>query len=362
VNRAKLRPLSNTPSDSKVSVTMTPTHASHLATARALSARFVLLTVLGARTLAAQSTGTATKPFDVPAWAFPVVVPGTKLPTVPNDSVTLQHVPNSSAAFTQVRTRDRFDVVDWHPDTHKPAPSVVIHGRKPGMMACGLCHLPDGMGRPENAMIAGLRDDYIVAQVEEMRSRARGSASPVPFPPTVGMRTIADSVSHEELVQAAKYFAKVRARPMTKVIEADSLPRAVAANGLYVKAPEGGTEALGDRIIEYPVEFSRHELRDSRAEYVAYVPRGSVARGRAIASGDVRGVQKCESCHGSELHGKRATPPLAGRYPSYLLRQLIGFRTGARNAPNSGPMKAVVSTMSLDDMIAVSAYAGSLKP
>ena len=323
------------------------------------------LSLLWAGVLSAQTaTGasSAASAFEVPAWAFPVVVPGTKLPSVPNDSVTLQHVPNSSAEFTQVRARNRFDVVDWHPETHKPAPSVVIHGRKPGMMACGLCHLPDGMGRPENAMLAGLRDDYIVAQVEELRSRARGSASPVPFPPTVGMQAIADSVSHAELVEAARYFAKVRARPMTKVVEADSFPRAVAANGLYVKAPDGGMEALGNRIIEYPVEFSRHELRDSKAEYVAYVPRGSIARGRAIASGDVRGIQKCQNCHGGELRGKRATPPLAGRYPSYLLRQLIGFKTGTRNASNSGPMKSVVSTMNLDDMMAAVAYAGSLQP
>jgi cytochrome c553 len=218
------------------------------------------------------------------------------------------------------------------------------------------------MGRPENAMLAGLRDDYIVAQVEDLKSHTRGSASPVPFPPTVAMRQIADSVSRAELVEAAKYFAKVRARPMTQVIEADSAPRTIASNGLYVKAPEGGAELLGRRIIEFPVELRRHELRDSKAEYVAYVPRGSVARGRAIAAGDVPTVQKCQNCHGSELHGKRATPPLSGRYPSYLLRQLIGFKTGARAASNSGAMRGVVATMSLDDMIAAAAYAGSLKP
>ncbi|HEV7991859.1 MAG TPA: hypothetical protein VGP25_08545 [Gemmatimonadaceae bacterium] len=338
---------------------MTSTHSARAA------GLCVALTLLGLVRLHAQAASPSATPpasFEVPAWAFPVVQPGTTVPTVPNDSITLQHVPNSAAEFTQTRARDRFDVVDWHPDTHKPAPKVVIHGRKPGMIACGLCHLPDGMGRPENAMLAGLRDDYIVAQVEEMRSRARGSASPVPFPPTVGMRLIADSVSHAELVEAARYFAKVRARPMTRVIEGDSVPRTIASNGLYVKAPDGGTEPLNGRIVEFPVELNRHELRDSRAEYVAYVPRGSVARGRALAQGDVRGVPGCQSCHGSDLHGKRATPPLAGRYPSYLLRQLIGFRTGARNAPNSGAMRAVVAQLSLQDMIAASAYAASLQP
>jgi cytochrome c553 len=321
----------------------------------------------GARVLNAQGTGPATResgaPFDVPAWAFPVVIPGTTVPSVPNDSVTQQHVPHSAAAYTQLRARDRFDVVDWHPETHKPAPNVVVHGRKPGMMACGFCHLPDGMGRPENAMIAGLRDDYIVAQVEEMKSHQRGSASPTPFPPTVAMRLIADSVSHAELVEAARYFAKVKARPMTKVIEADSVPRTVASNGLYVKAPDGGTESLGKRVVEFPVDLNRHELRDSRAEYVAYVPRGSVARGRALATGKaISGLQGCESCHGSKLRGSRSTPPLAGRYPSYLLRQLIGFKTGVRANSNGAPMRAVAAKLSLDDMIAAAAYAASLEP
>jgi len=219
------------------------------------------------------------------------------------------------------------------------------------------------MGRPENAMIAGLRDDYIIAQVEEMKSHVRGSASPVPFPPTVGMRTIADSVTHAELVEAARYFAKVKAVPMTRVIENDSVPRTVASNGLYVKAPEGGAEPLGRRIIEFPVDFNRHELRDSRAEYVAYVPRGSLARGRALATGKaLPGVQGCESCHGSNLRGSRSTPPLAGRYPSYLLRQLIGFKTGARANSNGAPMRAMAAMLSLDDMIAAAAYAASLQP
>ncbi|MEO6526176.1 MAG: cytochrome C [Gemmatimonadaceae bacterium] len=301
--------------------------------------------------------------FDVPAWAFPVVVPGTKVPSVPNDSVTLQHVPGSDAAFTQLRARERFDVVDWHPDTHRPAPAIVTHGRRPSVMACGFCHLPDGMGRPENAMIAGLREDYIVRQVEEMKSHARGSASPVPFPPTVAMRLIADSLSRAELVEAAKYFARVRAREMTRVIETDSVPRTIASNGLYVKSPEGGVETLGRRIIEFPVELNRHELRDSRAEYVANVPRGSVARGRALARGDVLpGVRGCQSCHGGELRGTRGAPPIAGRFPSYLLRQLLGFRSGARATPTSAPMQAVAKALTLDDMIAAAAYAGTLKP
>jgi cytochrome c553 len=48
-------------------------------------------------------------------------------------------------------------------------------------------------------------------------------------------------------------------------------------------------------------------------------------------------------------------PPIAGRSPTYLLRQLVAFRTGA-------PMEPVADQRVLKDMIAVAAYAGSVQP
>jgi len=111
------------------------------------------------------------------------------------------------------------------------------------------------------------------------------------------------------------------------------------------------------------VDLRRHELHDPMAEYVAYVPRGSLARGRALAAGDARhGVKGCASCHGADLRGVQLVPPIAGRSPSYLLRQLIGFRTGARNGATSAPMHEVATTLSIQDMVAAAAYAGSRAP
>jgi len=55
-------------------------------------------------------------------------------------------------------------------------------------------------------------------------------------------------------------------------------------------------------------------------------------------------------------------PPLAGRLPSYLLRQLIAFRTGARASPAGASMRDVVATLGIGDMIAAAAYAGSREP
>jgi cytochrome c553 len=108
---------------------------------------------------------------------------------------------------------------------------------------------------------------------------------------------------------------------------------------------------------------SRHERRDARVDYVAYVPPGSIARGMRLATiGAPPDVPPCESCHGPGLRGVALVPPLAGRSPSYMLRQLLAFQTGARSTPASAPMRAVAAKLELDDMIAAAAYAGSRQP
>jgi cytochrome c553 len=55
-------------------------------------------------------------------------------------------------------------------------------------------------------------------------------------------------------------------------------------------------------------------------------------------------------------------PPLAGRSPSYLLRQLIAFSVGARADSAGALMRAVARTLSIDDMIGAAAYVGSIAP
>ena len=52
----------------------------------------------------------------------------------------------------------------------------------------------------------------------------------------------------------------------------------------------------------------------------------------------------------------------AGRSPSYLIRQLYDFRAGIRGGAGSALMKPVVDMLSMDDMIALAAYAASLSP
>lgn len=295
---------------------------------------------------------------DVPQWVFP----GSPTDSTVADSTRLHRVPNSSARFTLPQTVDRFAPPDWHPSGHPSMPEIVAHGRKPNLFACAYCHLPNGMGRPENATLAGLPEGYIVAQLADFRSSARRNPS-TGWAPGNSMHAVAMNATEAEVASAARYFSGLRFTPRSRVIEAARIPRMRQAGFVYARIPAGGTEPLGNRIVEGPPDFERHELRDDGMTYIAYVPRGSIARGRYIATTGSNGLATaCVTCHGPKLAGMSLVPPIAGRYPTYIVRQLIAFKTGARSTPASQPMHAVVARLSVEQMIAVAAYAASLRP
>ena len=306
----------------------------------------------------------ATAVFVVPAWLFPIPPPSTPPSEAALQDPTPLHVPGSDVSFTLAQTRDLFAVPDWFPAGHAPMPAAVEFGRKPDAYACGFCHLPDGRGRPENATVAGLPTEYIVRQVRDYANHLRGSAwTDPPYKPTVLMLQVAEAVTDADLAAAAAYFAAQPLRQRrAEVIEAAGIPRVHAAAWLYVADAAGGEESLGERIVEMPLDFERHERRDPNTPYVAYVPLGSLERGHAIATTARDGAPTCTSCHGPDLRGIGLVPALAGRSPTYLLRQLVAFRTGARGGDASVPMQPIVSTLEIGDMIAVAAYAGSLPP
>jgi cytochrome c553 len=295
----------------------------------------------------------------VPAWAFPVSPAAPGGPPGVVDTITPLHIPGSHAAFTEAQANYPFFVMDWFPDAHPPMPDVVARGRKPSVLACGYCHLADGAGRPENAMLSGLSASYIVAQMSDMRSGARKGASlgtNINAVPAARMADIARATTPDEVAQAARYFATVKPRQRGRVVEATELPKTVIGRGLYFRSPDGGVEPLGQRLIEIPEDAERHERHDPYVAYTTYVPPGSIAHGQTLA-GTV-----CSSCHGPDLRGVALVPPLAGRSPSYLLRQLLAFNTGTRSSAAGAPMRAVATTLTLADMIAAAAYAGTLTP
>lgn len=304
--------------------------------------------------------------FDVPAWLFPInppASPSAAPPPAPDGSQVL-HVPNSQAGFTRAQVMNLFSVPDWHPAQHPPMPAVVARGRKPSVYACGYCHLPGGEGRPENASLAGLPAPYIIRQVRDIASRARRTPWAGPeYLPAAFMAKVAGDVTDSETAEAAAYFSALTLRERrADVIETDRVPRMHVAGWMYVPTPGAGDEPLGARILEVARDLERHELRDSAAEYVAYVPVGSVERGRKLAETGGGRTLACAGCHGPGLRGVGEIPPIAGRSPVYLLRQLIAFRTGSRASAAGTMMQPVVAHLEMNDMIAIAGYVGSLEP
>ena len=294
-------------------------------------------------------------------WAFPGQskdLPGAKPPF---DSVTPLHLPKSTRTFTMAQAKNVNAPPDWYPRAHAPMPASVAQGQKGRVWACGYCHLPDGQGRAENAVLAGLPAAYIEQQVAAMRAGSRHSAVAT-YGPSIRMRDAADSATTREVYAAARYFSRMRAKPRFAVLERGFFPATYEAGGLYSVRAGADSQPLGQRIIEIADDLERHELRDAQATFTAYVPVGSVAAGRRIAHGKANAPTTCVTCHGPALRGLGVAPPIAGRGVTYLFRQLIGFRTGARGGAASATMQKVVAGLSVDDMIAVAAYAGSLRP
>ncbi len=244
--------------------------------------------------------------------------------------------------------------IDWFPGAHPPAPEVVLRAKGEGGYACGYCHLPDGRGRPENARLQGLPADYIVEQVEAFASGTRRAAAPDSMPAR-SMAKVARAIGPADLKAAADYFSRFDPGSHTEVVEAATIPAAAPWRFVY-RFDRSRREALGHRIVEGPVDGERFELRDPETRYIAYVPPGSIARGRAIAQRGASGGPACVSCHGRALVG------IAGASPSFLARQLLGFRSGARNDPGAAPMQAVAARLTDAQIIDAAAFVGSRAP
>jgi cytochrome c553 len=292
-----------------------------------------------------------------PPWAYtvnPPPAPGAK-PAPPPADTTPRTVPGSTVSLTVAQTRDAYNPPDWHPAAHPPMPASVAHGRPKEMRACGFCHLVNGQGRPENASLAGLPAAYIVQQMADFKNGDRKSAEPRMGPPNAMIQD-AKAATDDDIRTAAAYFSSFAFRKWIRVVEAKEVPKTRIAGSMHV--PDGeGTEPLGQRIIELPEDLRRTELRDAASGFVAYVPPGSIKKGEALFKSGA-----CGTCHGADLKGLGPVPPLAGRSPSYTVRQLFDMQQGVRKGAWSPLMQAAVETLTIDEMIALAAFTSSREP
>jgi cytochrome c553 len=293
-----------------------------------------------------------------PAWAYPVNPPDFKAP--PDDG-TPRQVPNSNLTLTLTQVRDRFFSPDWHPSDHPPQPEVVARGRKPELFACGFCHRADGAGGPENANLMGLPAEYIKQQFADFKSGARKSSVMDRAPMSLKV-TLAKAATDAEVAAAATYFAAVKPRSVIRVTESETVPKTVVDAWFLIADKAGGTEPIGDRIIEIADDLARFVSRDARVAFTAYVPAGSIKKGHDLAARKDANNVACGTCHGTDLKGVGDIPGIVGRSPTYTFRQLYDYKHGVRAGPGSAAMAPSVEKLSTNDMIALAAYLGSVAP
>jgi cytochrome c553 len=293
----------------------------------------------------------------------------------PTEQTKPRHVDGSSATYSLVDIRDGQNVIDWFPGDHPPMPNVVAHGpARLGKVTrgCGSCHLPNGKGRPENAPPSSLPVTYFVRQIQDFRNGLRHTADPRK-PNTNTMIDLAKAMTDDEVKAAAAYFAAMKWTAWIKVVETKMVPKTRIVGNLFLPLKPAATEPIAGRIIEMPQDEEQAEtLRNPHSGFVAYVPVGSIKKGQdLVTTGGMKIVGNkivqgkttaCGTCHGVELMGVADVPPIAGRSPSYMVRQMWDMQQGTRNGAQAQLMKLVVANLTEDDMVAIAAYVASRVP
>jgi cytochrome c553 len=312
---------------------------------------------------------------EFPSWAYGVATPpppaGAAAPaTAPAGGggrggaapdPTLLSLPGTTQQFTRAQIANQYGPADWYPGDHPPMPDIVARGKQAqNVAACSLCHMPNGKGRPENAPVAGLPVEYFVKTMMDFKNDLRKSSDPRKAN-TNRMISFAKAMTDEEIHQAATYFNAIPWTQWIRVVEVSTVPKTRIQGGMFLRLDGNDIEPLGRRIIEAPEQTERTEvLRDPRSGFVAYAPAGSIKRGQVLVDTGGNGrTTACATCHGATLRGTGPVPGIAGRSPSYLVRQMHDMQTGARKGSWSELMKPVVEKLTADDFISIAAYLAS---
>ncbi len=317
-----------------------------------------MMAVLLAAVASQQPAGAQATPLPAPvprepSWAFQVS--GGALPAEPPDA---KSIPGSTRKFTPKEIDDLTTPPDWFPEQHAPAPDPVQKGRT-DLFACGACHLMSGLGHPESADLTGYTADYLVQQMQDFRSGARLDFA-------ARMNGFAKVMTDAEIRQASEWFASLPRRKFVRVVEAATVPKTFVGQGrmrFIDPQAKGQTEPIGARIITLPEDQELARMRDPRSGFVAYVPPGSLARGKALAETGGNGKTiACATCHGEGLKGLGNVPRLAGVHPIYLARQLYLYRERTRKGPDAALMVKPAAQLTDEDIVNLAAFAGSLNP
>jgi cytochrome c553 len=212
-----------------------------------------------------------------PDWPWPK---GASEPAKPDDG-QLFRIPGSTKSYTDTQINRSTSTVDWFPELHPPPPGPVISGKNGAYHACGQCHLIDGRGKPDTADLRRLPVAYFLQQLTDMKEgKRRGS---VPHATIKDMIPIAKAIDEADAKLAADYFLSIAATGGIRIVETNTVPVThPGPHGVQLVDASGAKEPIGTRIIEVPEDVQRTLLRDATSGFIAYVPTGSIKRGRAV--------------------------------------------------------------------------------
>jgi cytochrome c553 len=187
------------------------------------------------------------------------------------------------------------------------------------------------------------------------------------------MIELAKAMSDDELKAAAEYFSGLPWTPWIRVVETDLVPKSRIVGNLFLPIEKARTEPIGARIIEMPEDEEQTETyRNPHVGFVAYVPPGSLSKGKdLVTTGGARmlGTEfipgkstPCITCHREDLMGGGDSPPIVGRSPSYIVRQMWDIRQGTRHGDPAELMRITTAKLTPEDLIAIAAYVASLAP
>ncbi len=111
-------------------------------------------------------------------------------------------------------------------------------------------------------------------------------------------------------------------------------------------------------VMENMVSNLSEQDFNDLAAYFASLKAGSAGGDSELAQKGKQKFSMCAGCHGSNAEGRGIFPRLAGQHPKYIATQLKNFKKGTRSG---GPMSGIASSLSSDDIAAISAYLGTIK-
>ncbi|MDF1739121.1 MAG: hypothetical protein P1U86_08175, partial [Verrucomicrobiales bacterium] len=117
------------------------------------------------------------------AWAYAITLEDP--PPLPEDDVK-HSLPNTPLTFNRDEILGRVDGVmfqgppaDWYPGDHPEMPAIYAYGDPArNIIACALCHYPNGKGKAENAPPGGQDSLYLIQQLRDFKSGLRKCADP----------------------------------------------------------------------------------------------------------------------------------------------------------------------------------------